>query len=78
MKFTAFIPRLGGMHFLVSFIGTVGANAADSGLTEVLESTFSGVAKMLSGTKIPRTYEAVWRNALQTHPPLLDPTDHGW
>ena len=21
---------------------------------------------------------AVWRNALQTHPPLLDPTDHGW
>jgi hypothetical protein len=21
---------------------------------------------------------AVWRNALQTHPPLLDPTHHGW
>ena len=39
------------MHFLVSFIGTVGANAADSGLTEVLESTFLGVAKMLSGIK---------------------------
>ena len=32
-EFTAFIPRLGGMHFLISFIGTVGANAVDSGLT---------------------------------------------
>ena len=53
-KFRAFIPRLGGMHFLVSFTGTVGANAADSGLTEVLESTFSGVAKMLSGKTNPQ------------------------
>ena len=53
-KFTAFIRRLEGMHFLVSFIGMVGANAADSGLTEILESTFSGVAKMLSGKNIPQ------------------------
>ena len=40
-----YIPCLGGMHFLMSFIGTVGVNTAASGLTEVIESAFSGVPK---------------------------------
>ena len=58
-NFTPFIPRLGGMHFLMSFIGTIGANAADSGLADVLESAFSGVTKMLSGKKFPQNIRAL-------------------
>lgn len=58
-QFTSFIPRLGGMHFLMSFIGTVGANAADSGLAEVLESAFAGVTKMLGGKKFPQNLRAL-------------------
>ena len=58
-KLTAFIPRLGGVHFLMCFIRTVGAKAADSGLTEVLEFTLSGVAKMLSGKTILQNLRAL-------------------
>ena len=58
-QFSPFIPRLGGMHFLMSFIGTVGVNAADSGLVEVMESAFSGVTKMLSGKKFPQNIRAL-------------------
>ena len=39
-NFTPFIPRLGGMHFLMSFIGTIGAHAADSGLADVLDRDY--------------------------------------
>ena len=58
-QFSPFILRLGGMHFLMSFIGSVGSLAADSGLAEVLESSFSGVAKMLSGKKFPQNFRAL-------------------
>ena len=40
-NFSSFILRLGGMHFLMSFVGAVGANTAGSGVAEVLEFTFS-------------------------------------
>ena len=42
-----FVLRLGGMHFLMSFVGTIGALMADSGLEDVLKSAFGGVARML-------------------------------
>ena len=53
------LPRLGGMHFLMSFVGTVGTFLADSGLDVVLNSSFGGVKKMLSGYKFPQNVRAL-------------------
>ncbi len=75
-KFTSFIPRLGGMHFLMSFVGTVGANAADTGLTEVLQSAFAGVTKMLSGKKFPQNVPALRMLTEELFCETLHP-DHG-
>ena len=44
--------RLGGIHMLMSF----GALMADSGLSEISESTFRGVSTMLSGEKTHKMY----------------------
>lgn len=52
-QFGDVILRLGEMHMLMSFIGSVEKLIAKSGLGEILESTF-GVAKMLSGKKFPQ------------------------
>ncbi|KAL5007014.1 hypothetical protein ScPMuIL_015820 [Solemya velum] len=38
--FTKFIPRLGGMHLLMSFVGCVGMLVANSGLVEILKVAF--------------------------------------
>ena len=46
-QFGDVILRLGGIHMLMSF----GALMADSGLSEISESTFGGVSIMLSGEK---------------------------
>ena len=43
---------------LMSFIGSVGALMADMGLSEILESTFGGVSKMLSGKNFPQNMGA--------------------
>ena len=45
------IPRLIGMHTLMSFVGAVGNLMSDSGLEMIMESAFGGVSKMLSGKK---------------------------
>jgi len=37
--FPNFIPRLGGMHLLMSFIGCIGTLMANSGLEEILENS---------------------------------------
>ena len=58
-NFSSFILRLGGMHYLMSFVGAVGANTAGSGVAEVLESTFFGVTKMLTGKKFPQNIRAL-------------------
>ena len=46
------INRLGGMHTLMSFAGAVGT-------LMVLEATFVGVTKMLSGKKFPQNIRAM-------------------
>ena len=53
------ILRLGGMHMLMSFVGAVGTLMQGSGLSEILESTFTGVARMLSGKKFPQNVRAM-------------------
>lgn len=53
------ILRLGGMHTLKSFAGCVGTLMNEAGLQEVLESSFAGVPKMLSGKKYPQNIRAM-------------------
>ena len=47
------IPRLGGMHWLITFIGCVGVLMEDSGLVPWLQSAFASVSKMMTGKKFP-------------------------
>ena len=58
-KFKNFIPRLGGMHFLMSFIGCCGTLMANSGLDDLLKSAFGSVEKMLSGKNFPQNFRAL-------------------
>ena len=57
--FPNFIPRLGGMHLLMSFIGCIGTLMANCSLEEILNKTFSGVKKMLSGKMFPMNLRAL-------------------
>ena len=56
--FQNFISRLGGMHTLMSFAGSVGTLMADSGLENILQAAFGGVAKM-SGKNFPQNMRAL-------------------
>lgn len=58
-EFSDVIIRLGGMHMLMSFVGAVGTLMKGTGLSEVMESTFAGVTKMLSGKKFPQNVRAM-------------------
>jgi len=51
--------RLGGMHLLLGYVGSVGTLMHGTGLTEIMESAFSGVSKMLSGKKFPPNVRAL-------------------
>lgn len=57
--FPRVIPRLGGMHMLMSYVGAVGTLMAESGLAEILASAFGGVGKMLTGKKFPMNMRAM-------------------
>ena len=56
--FKNFIPRLGGMHMLMSFVGCIGSLMANTGLEDILSSAFAGVPKLLSGKKFPQNTRA--------------------
>ena len=58
-RFKHFIPRLGGIHLLMSFIGSIGSLMANSGLEEILKPSFAGVEKMLTGKKYPMNLRAL-------------------
>ena len=58
-QFQNFIPRLGGMHTLMNFVGAVGVLMADTGLETILQVAFGGVASMLSGKKYPQNIRAL-------------------
>ena len=57
--FAMFVPCLGGMHMMMSFVGTVGTLMRGSGLEEILKSTFAEVPKLLSGKKFPQNVTAL-------------------
>ena len=61
-RFSLLIPRLGGMHLLMSCIGSVeggGGLMTDSGLEEILNSSFGGVPNMLAGKRFPQNFRAL-------------------
>ena len=53
------IMRLGGMHSLVSFVGSVATLMVESGLAEVMSAVFGGVPKMLTGKRFPQNVRAM-------------------
>ena len=57
--FSDIILRLGGMHFLMSFVDSVGTLMSNSGLEELLSSAFGGVNKMLTGKNFPQNVQAL-------------------
>ena len=48
-RFSNFIPRIGGMHWLMSFVGSVAVLMKNSGLQKIMKSVFAGAEKMLTG-----------------------------
>ena len=58
-KFSNFVFRLGGMHSLMSFIGSIGTLMVDTGLSDIMCSAFGGVAKMLNGKKVPTKHKSL-------------------
>ena len=47
------------MHMLMSYIGAVGTLRSNTGLEELMQSTFGGVPKMLTGKKFPQNARAL-------------------
>ena len=58
-QFDNVVLRLGGMHTLISFIGSIGSLVAESGLYELLDSTFACVQKIMTGKKFPQNMRAL-------------------
>ena len=54
-----FILHLGGIHFLISYVGVVGVVMAGSGMEELMKAAFGGVTKMLTGKNFPQNTRAL-------------------
>ena len=44
-RFQNFIPRIGGMHWIISFVGSIGVLMKNSGLLPWLKRPFEGAEK---------------------------------
>ena len=58
-QFDNVVLLLGGMHTQVSFIKSIGSLMAESGLYVLLDTTFAGVQKMMTGKKFPQNMRAL-------------------
>ena len=58
-RFNNMINRLGGMHMLMSFLGSIGSLMKGTGLEEITAKVFGGVKKMLDGKKYPDNFRAM-------------------
>ena len=56
--FKNFFLRLGGMHLIMSYVGSIGTLMSGSGLEKILERIFGGVQKTL-GKKFPENVRAL-------------------
>ena len=59
LRWKYMISRLGGMHWLMSFIGCVGVLMENTGLVPLLQSAFARVPKMMTGKKFPMNMRAL-------------------
>ena len=66
---------LGGMHFLMDFVGCVGTLMADSGLKEIMSTTFGSVDKMLQGKKYPQNIRALGLHTEELLRPVFQKED---
>ena len=66
-----FVLRLGGMHTLMSFVGSVGALMGNSGLEEVLKAAFGGVTRKLTGKNFPQNTRAFRMVAEEMLQPII-------
>ena len=57
--FPIIIMQLGGIHSLMSCVGSIGTLVAESGLAEVMSAVFGVVPKMLTGKKFPQNVRVV-------------------
>ena len=76
--FSNFYPRLGGLHTIMSFCGSIGKLMLDSGLVNLLKHAFGGVEKMLSGKKYPqnvRPFRLLTKELLRKYIVHLDSSD---
>ena len=67
------IIRLGGMHMLMSFLGSIGALMKGTGLEEIMAKVFGGVKKMLDGKKYPQNFRALRIVAEELLRGVIDP-----
>jgi len=51
--------RLGGMHLLMSYVGSIGSLMVGSEMTEIPSEAFAGVLKMLTGKTYPDNVRAL-------------------
>lgn len=58
-QFSNIILRLGGMHLLMSYVGSVGSLMAETGLSDILGVAFGSVEAMLSGKRFPQNVRAL-------------------
>ena len=58
-RWSDFYPRIGDMHWLMSFVGCVRKLMGNSGLEKVMKVAFAGVEKMLIGKKFPMNVRAL-------------------
>ena len=58
-RFQKFVLRLGGMHFIMNFIGCVGTLMTYTGLSDVMECAYGGVPHMLTGKRFPQNFRAL-------------------
>ena len=58
-RFTNFVPRIGVMHWVMSFVGCIGVLMKNRSLLSWLESAFGVAEKMLTGKTFPMNVRAL-------------------
>ena len=59
IQLTHFLNRIGGMHWVMSFVGCIGVLMKNSGLLSWLKSAFGGAEKIITGKKFPMNVRAL-------------------
>ena len=54
-----FYPCTGGMHWLMSYVGSIAKLKKNSGLDMLMKTTSAGVDKMLLGNRFPMNVRAL-------------------